>query len=147
MRHTVLAGFALLLTADTATAQGRRILTSPSRATTYLPPPPFPRLAALAQPAVPLVGRPGYVLPGVHNGRPLARALPFVIQGTASVFSFFDGTALMPIGNGVPPAIRALHVLLNGTPTPGQPLQTLLFIAQPTAAEVRARWSQRRACR
>jgi hypothetical protein len=141
MGRTVLAGLFVLLLADPAAAQFRRPLASPSEATRYLPPPRYPRLAAFAQPAG--VVRPGYVLPGVHNQRPLARVLPWVVQGALLVMSFVDFTPLTAVGNAGPPAIRAAHVLLNGTPTPGQPLQTALFIANPWAAEVRARMSWR----
>lgn len=148
MRRAVFAGLLLLLAADPAAAQFRRPLTSPAQATRYLPPPRYPRLAAFAQPAVPALNWPGYVLPGVYNNRPLARILPVTVQGALAVMSFIDTPALLAVGNAGPPAIRLAHVLLNGTPTPGEPLQTMLFIASPVAADVRARWSWRRAgCR
>jgi len=143
MRRAILVGLFLIVTAAPAAAQFRGPLASPSQATRYLPQPRFPRLAAFAQPAAPLFNRPGYVLPGVNSGRPLARVLPKVIQGAMGVMTYFNVPALTAVGSAVPPTIRLAHVLLNGSPTPGQPLQTLLFVASPTAAEVRARMSQR----
>lgn len=148
MRTLILAGLVALAAAPDAAAQGRfggrRVLDSPSHNTLYLPPPAYPRLAAFAQPAGPF-GRPGYVLPGVEAGRPLARVLPLAVQSALFVMSFIDPVPVYAVGNALPPAIRLAHVLLNGSPTPGQPGQTLLFVANPWAAEVRARVSQRRA--
>jgi hypothetical protein len=150
MRNLILAGLVAVAVAPEASAQGRprllgrRVVDSPSQNTLYLPPPAYPRLAAFAQPAGPF-NRPGYVLPGVSNGRPLAQVLPLAVQSALFVISFIDVTPLYAVGNALPPAIRLAHVLLNGTPTPGQPGQTLLFIANPWAAEVRARVTQRRA--
>lgn len=150
MRTLIVAALLVLATGSAASAQdrprlfGRRVVDSPSRNTLSLPPPQYPRLAAFAQPAGPF-GRQGYVLPGVENGRPLARAVPLAVQSALFVLSFLDPVPLYAVGNGLPPAIRLAHVMLNGTPTPGQPGQTLLFIANPWAAEVRARVSRRRA--
>lgn len=148
MRTLILATLATLAAGSGAMAQDRprlfahrRIVDSPSENTRYLPAPRFPRVAAFAQPHGPF-GRAGYVLPGVYNQRPLARVLPLATQTALYVLSFLDSTPLYLVGNVVPPAIRLVHVMLNGTPTPGQPGQTLLFIANPWVAEVRARRSQ-----
>jgi hypothetical protein len=148
MRTLILATLAALAAGSEASAQSRsrlfgprRVVDSPAQNTLYLPPPAFPRLAAFAQPYGPF-GRPGYVLPGVYNERPLARVLPLATQSVLFVISFVDPTPLYVVGNAVPPGIRLAHVLLNGSPTPGQPGQTLLFIANPWVAEARARRSQ-----
>ena len=147
MRTLILAALAVLAGASAASAQerrrpfARRPVDSPSVNTLYLPPPAFPRLAAFAQPYGPF-DRPGYVLPGVSNGRPLARVIPLTVQSVLFVISFVDPTPLYVVGNALPPAIRLAHVALNGSPTPGQPGQTLLFLANPYLAEVRARRSQ-----
>ena len=145
MRTLILATLAALAAGQEVHAQhrawGRRPVASPYAESTVLPPPRYPRLAAFALPAMPRTTG-GYHLPGYYNGRPLARVLPVAVEVTWAVLSFLDPVGLNATGTAAPIAIRALHVLLNGSPTPGYPGQTLLFIGNSYAAEARARLTQ-----
>ncbi len=145
MRNLILATLAALAVGSEASAQhrtwGRRPVPSPYAESTVLPPPRFPRLAAFALPAMPRTAG-GYHLPGYYNARPLARVLPRAVEVTWLVLTFLDPVGLNATGTAAPIAIRALHVLLNGSPTPGYPGQTLLFIGNVYASEARARLTQ-----
>ncbi len=145
MRTLILATLTTLVVGQDAAAQhrawGRRPVASPYAESAIAPPPRFPRLAAFALPAMPRTTG-GYHLPGYYNGRPLARVLPMAVEITWAVLSFLDPVGLNATGTAAPIAIRALHVLLNGSPTPGYPGQTLLFIGNSFAAEARARLTQ-----
>ena len=145
MRTLILATLAALAAAPAAHAQhrawGRRPVASPYAESAVLPPPRFPRLAAFALPAMPRTTG-GYHLPGYYNGRPLARVLPLALEVTWAALTFLDPVGLNATGTAAPIAVRALHVLLNGSPTRGYPGQTLLFIGNVYAAEVRARLTQ-----
>src|SRR4051812_47112980 len=118
MRNLILATLAALAVGSEATAQhrqwGRRPVPSPYAESTVLPPPRFPRLAAFALPATPWT-QGGYHLPGYYNGRPLARVLPLAVEAAFAAMSFIDPAGVYTTGIVAPIAIRAAHVLLNGS--------------------------------
>ena len=105
-----------------------------------LPPQQHPRLAALAMPGG--FWTPGFYSPPVNPGGPV-RAIPRVVMGTLDVIGYFP-TPLYFIGSGATVAIRLTNVTLNGSPTPGRPLDTLLFIASPWSARIRDSLRDRR---
>jgi hypothetical protein len=88
----------------------------------------FPRLAAIAQP--PSFMLPGYTFPRLGN-RP---AISYGLSIAFAVMAFFD-PPFTAIGFGVMPTVRAAHVLLNGSPTPGRPLVTAGWVANPYVIE------------
>lgn len=91
----------------------------------------FPRLAAIAQPQGFML--PGYQLP-IADRFPSARFLPYALSGGFAVMAFFPPSYDV-LGFGIPIGIRAAHVLLNGSPTPGRPLMTAGFVANPWALQ------------
>ncbi len=126
-RTTVLAGLLVLVLAGSAEAGpfGRRVRGD------CPPQPRFPRLAAIAQP-------PGFVLPGYQlpraDRRPILGAVPWAVSAALNVMSFFP-PPFDTIGLVVGPTVRATHVVLNGSPTPGRPLVTVGWIASAYATE------------
>ena len=118
MRRAVLAGVLLLVVGGTANAGplGRR-----SDCDECPREPRFPRLAGLT-------GTPSYVTnPGPFADRPILRnAVRFGLFALYLGNDAMDWTAF-----GVPRAIRAGRVVLYGSPTPGRPGATALYIASP----------------
>lgn len=134
IRTSALAGLLVLLA--TADAQAgpfgwRLRAAQPVGPDCCQPAPRFPRLAAIAQP-------PGFMLPGYFwpnsSDRPLLRGFPYALAVVFNVMTFLSPSYDV-IGLGVPPAIRAAHVLLNGSPTPGRPFVTAGWIASPAAVQ------------
>lgn len=101
---------------------------------------PYPILAAFA-----LATRPSWAPgapPPLGSGQPLYAGLPRIVSWTLTVFTYL-GVPYSPIGIAVPRAIRTAHVLLNGTPYPGRPVQTVYWIAFPLAAQFTDRVRER----
>ncbi|OWK43006.1 hypothetical protein FRUB_02605 [Fimbriiglobus ruber] len=114
---------------------------------TYYPQPtatqsvPYPILAAFALSLGPDTA-PG-APPPLWQGRPFAAGIPRLVELTFTVFAYMS----MPytaIGMAAPVAIRSAHALLNGSPYPGQPRRTLLWIASPFAVRVVDKIRERR---
>lgn len=118
MRRGMLAGVLLLVAAGSANAGplGRR-----SDCDECPREPRFPRLAGLT-------GTPSYVTnPGPLADRPILRNAV-----RAGLFALYLGNDTMDwVAFGVPRAIRAGRVILYGSPTPGRPAATALYIASP----------------
>ena len=135
MRTTLLAAMVVLAVAAPADAQifGRRANSDP------LPEARFPRLAAFARPVGPI--RDGYRLPAADRSV-VAAGAPQALSATVFVMAFMP-PPLDVIGFVTPRAIRLTHVVLNGSPTPGRPIQTVLWVASPLAADIRTRFRER----
>lgn len=132
IRTAGLAGLVVILTAAAAEAGDRHGWRARRAAEPQpcceIPHARFPRLAAIAQP--PSFMLPGYTFPRLGN-RP---GISYGLSIGFAVMAFFD-PPFTAIGFGAMPAIRATHVLLNGSPTPGRPLVTAGWIAQPYVLE------------
>ena len=85
-----------------------------------------PRLAAMALPGPPFTTQ--YAEPLSH--RPIIRALPKAVAAVATATSLAP-SPINFIGSGVPIAIRALHVVANGSPYRGRPGKTVLWVLFP----------------
>jgi len=101
---------------------------------------PFPILAAFALASGPswAPGAP----PPLGSGQPLYAGLPRAVSWTLTVFTYL-GVPYSPIGIAVPRAIRTAHVLLNGSPYPDRPVQTVYWIAFTLAAQFTDRVRER----
>ena len=84
-------------------------------------PPRFPRLQAI----IVAYQRTPSTLPNRPSG---SVALDLTFTG----FSYWGTASLQTVAMGAPQAIRLGRVLLLGTPTPGHPLDTLLWVTSPT---------------
>lgn len=155
MRATITAGLIVLAIAGDARAGpfGRWRSTQPAEpvfvyqpADAVLPAPvvypatftpaqdvPFPILAAFALASGPswAPGAP----PPLGSGEGLFPALPKAVNWTMTVFAYL-GAPYSPIGIAVPRALRSAHVVLNGSPYAGRPVQTVYWVAFPLAAQV-----------
>lgn len=90
------------------------------------PPVEEPRFARLMAPR-PI---PPYITnPGPFTDRPVLR---LVVRAGFAGMVLAQSEAISWVGFGVPRAIRAGRVLLLGSPTPGRPGATALWVASPT---------------
>lgn len=108
-----------------------------------LPPQRFPRLAAMAMPGGIL--SPGYYAPPLSDSE-FVRPIPRLVLAFFNVVSYLP-LSIEPVGLAVSPTIRATHVLMNGSPSPGRPLDTALWVAIPWTARLRANFRDWRASR
>lgn len=84
-----------------------------------------PRLAAMAMP----YKRGLYYAPPVSQ-RPIIKQIPRATNLAMTALSFAS-----PVGTGIPPAIRLLHVVKNGPPSPVR-WKNILWIASPSLAKI-----------
>jgi hypothetical protein len=103
---------------------------------------PYPMLAKFA-----LVGGP-YNAPGAPP--PLLqgglREAPIQPAYRVMTIAFtYIGGPLDPIGLALPPTVRGVHVALNGSPYPQEPIKTGLWVLNPLAARVGNEWQKLRA--
>jgi hypothetical protein len=146
IRTTILTGLFVLLAADGVQAQpfarwaDRRACQNNSYSQCYgQQQARFPRLAAIAQPQGFMM--PGYQLP-IADRFPAARFAGYGLSTVFMVMAFLPPSYDV-IGFGAPIAIRAAHVLLNGSPTPGRPIMTAGWVANPYAVQG-VQWIQMR---
>jgi hypothetical protein len=101
---------------------------------------PFPVLARFALTSGPFTapGAPAPLFAGGLTENPAQQVYRF----TMMAFTYIP--PLVPIGLAVPPAIRATHVVLNGSPYAQEPIKTALWIASPFAARVGHEWQNLR---
>jgi len=132
IRTAALAGLVVLLTATAADAgerhgwRARRAEAAPPCCA--IPQARFPRLAAIAQPTSFML--PGYAFPRLGDRPVIGAGLSIGF----AVMTFFDAP-FTSIGFAAMPTIRAAHVLLNGSPTPGRPFVTAGWVANPYVVE------------
>jgi hypothetical protein len=98
--------------------------------------PRFPRVRNAAR--FVLVPYP-YTNPNVPTGsphRPLVDAAPAFASAASVALRLVESNALNAVGWGVPPTLRAIRVVLFGSPAVGAPRDTLIWIASPSALRV-----------
>jgi len=116
------SGMVVLLSVSTADAHWKR-----------------PRLAAMAMPGAPFT--PQYAEP--VSSRPWARAIPKLVAGVSLAASFAPSPISL-VGSAVPVTIRLLHVIANGSPTPGRPGKTAAWLISPYGQQAVTRFRERR---
>ena len=97
-----------------------------------------PRIAAMAMPGPPFT--PQYAEP--LSDRPLVRAMPKIVASASFATSVVPSPFSL-IGTFVPMTIRFVHVLVNGSFTPGHPLKTAVWVASPYGQQYVQRFRER----